>query len=67
LSAGWVFGEAGVYPPFIGMWVPNTVMGSIGIFLLIRTANERTVKIDVLISVYLKFRSMFARFTNAGK
>ena len=64
LSAGWVFGEAGVYPPMIGMWVPNIVMGSIGIFLLIRTANERTVKIAVLISVYLKLKSMFVRFTN---
>jgi len=64
LSAGWVFGEAGVYPPLIGMWVPNIVMGGIGIFLLIRTARERTVKIDALISVYLKVRSLFARFTN---
>jgi len=33
LSAGWVFGEAGKYPPVIGMWVPNIVMGSIGLYL----------------------------------
>ena len=41
LSAGWVFGEAGVYPPLIGMWVPNVVMGGIGVFLLRQTARER--------------------------
>jgi lipopolysaccharide export system permease protein len=41
LSVGWVFGEAGVYPPFIGMWLPNVVMGGIGVFLLTRTVQER--------------------------
>ena len=64
LSAGWVFGEAGVYPPLIGMWVPNIVMGGIGIFLLIRTARERTVKIDALVSLYFKARSLFVRSSN---
>ncbi|MDP2646812.1 MAG: LPS export ABC transporter permease LptF [Desulfobacterales bacterium] len=43
LSAGWVFGEAGIYPPVLGMWVPNIVMGGLGVFLLIRTARERPV------------------------
>ncbi|MBW1960487.1 MAG: LptF/LptG family permease, partial [Deltaproteobacteria bacterium] len=44
LSAGWVFGEAGVYPPIIGMWVPNIVTGGLGIYLLYRTAHDRPVK-----------------------
>jgi lipopolysaccharide export system permease protein len=48
LSAGWVFGEAGVYPPLIGMWVPNIVMGGIGLYLLVRVANERPVRIYFL-------------------
>jgi len=43
LSTGWVFGEAGVYPPLIGMWLPNIVMGGIGLFLLVKTARERPV------------------------
>ncbi len=47
LSAGWVFGEAGVYPPLIGMWIPNVIMGSLGLFLLIKTANERSIRIDL--------------------
>ncbi|MEW6674007.1 MAG: LPS export ABC transporter permease LptF [Thermodesulfobacteriota bacterium] len=48
LSAGWVFGEAGVYPPLIGMWVPNVVMGGIGLFLLRHTARERTFQMNFL-------------------
>jgi len=45
LSAGWVFGEAGVYPPLIGMWLPNVLMGGIGLFLLIQTSRERTYRL----------------------
>jgi len=48
LSAGWVFGEAGVYPPWIGMWVPNIVMGSIGASLLVLTANEYFIRMDFI-------------------
>lgn len=48
LSAGLVFGEAGKYPPLIGMWVPNIVTGGIGIFLLNRTVKGRPVYIDML-------------------
>ena len=48
LSAGWVFGETGAYPPVIGMWVPNLVMGAIGFYLLIRNARERPVHFEFL-------------------
>ncbi|MEE8397551.1 MAG: LPS export ABC transporter permease LptF [Desulfobacterales bacterium] len=48
LSAGWVFGEAGKYPPLIGMWLPNIVIGAIGLLLVVRTANERYVGLDML-------------------
>ncbi len=41
LSAGWVFGEAGVYPPLIGMWVPNLVTLAMGLFLFHRSLHER--------------------------
>lgn len=43
LSTGLVFGEAGMYPPLIGMWVPNVVLGGLGIYMLIRTAKEKTL------------------------
>jgi lipopolysaccharide export system permease protein len=59
LSAGWVFGEAGVYPPVIGMWVPNIVMGGIGLFLLVRTANERPIVISSLPYIFKKITSRF--------
>jgi lipopolysaccharide export system permease protein len=48
-TAGLVFGEAGIYPPLIGMWMPNFVMGGIGVFLLVRTANERPIGIQALL------------------
>jgi len=42
LTAGWAFGESGAYPPAVGMWLPDAVMTVIGLFLLIRAANDRT-------------------------
>ena len=55
LSAGWVFGEAGVYPPVVGMWVPNVVMGGLGLFLLRRMAQERSLQIAPFFSALLRF------------
>ena len=49
LSIGWVFGENGAYPPGIGMWVPNGLMGGIGVFLLVLTARERSIGVDRLV------------------
>ncbi len=47
-SAGVVFGETGKYPPVVGMWMPNVVLGGIGIFLFIRTLYERPLTFDFL-------------------
>jgi len=44
LAAGWSAGESGTYPPFLGMWMPNVVLGGAGIYLLIRTAKEKPLK-----------------------
>jgi lipopolysaccharide export system permease protein len=46
LTAGLVFGETGVCPPVMGMWFPNVVMSGLGLYLLIKTANERQLRID---------------------
>jgi len=59
LSAGWIFGEAGVYPPLIGMWMPNTVIGGIGLYLFIRTANDRPILISSLPYIFKKIISRF--------
>jgi lipopolysaccharide export system permease protein len=54
LSAGMAFGETGDLPPLIGMWMPNVIMGGIGLYLLVITANERSVKIDFLLKLMLR-------------
>ncbi|MDO9112085.1 MAG: LptF/LptG family permease, partial [Desulfatirhabdiaceae bacterium] len=41
LSAGWVFGEAGIYPPLLGMWFPNLVTAVAGILMLYRANLEK--------------------------
>jgi lipopolysaccharide export system permease protein len=48
LSIGWVLGEAGVYPPVIGMWLPNIVSAVIGGVLLVRAANEKPLALPPL-------------------
>ncbi len=45
MSAGFVFGEAGLYPPVIGMWLPDIVIGGIAIFLLVKAAGDSPVNI----------------------
>ena len=46
---GYGLGEEGVYPPEIGMWVPNFIMGSIGLFMLIQTGRERSLVIGLIV------------------
>jgi lipopolysaccharide export system permease protein len=48
LSIGLAFGEYGLYPPVVAMWLPNVIMGALGIFLLIRVANEKPFGIQVI-------------------
>jgi len=48
MSAGFVFGEAGLYPPVIGMWAPDIVIGGIAIFLLVRAARDSPVNLIFL-------------------
>jgi lipopolysaccharide export system permease protein len=44
LSIGFFLGKTGAYPPVIGMWMPNVIMGGIGAYLIVQTANDRPVK-----------------------
>jgi lipopolysaccharide export system permease protein len=67
LSAGLVFSEAGNLTPVIGMWMPNLVMGGLGVFMLYKTANDRPVealnKLNRLLVIIFKrvFRVRFSR------
>ena len=51
LSAGWVFGEAGNYPPVIGMWAPNIVTAGFGGILLFRVNNEKPSPLSILYGI----------------
>ena len=59
MSAGKIYGETGAYPPAIGMWLPNFVIVGLGVYFLIRTANERTLKVDV---IYSRLRHMLFKW-----
>ena len=54
LSAGTAFGENGSYPPVVGMWMPNVILGGFGIYLLILSANEKTFAFDGLEQVFAR-------------
>jgi lipopolysaccharide export system permease protein len=64
LTAGYAFGETGIYPPVLGMWLPNLVMAGMGFYFLIQTARERTLKIELLSQRIQRFFSRFNRFKN---
>ena len=61
LTAGLVFGETGACPPVIGMWVPNVVMGSLGLYLLVQTANERQIRFKPISNLLKGIKSRFVR------
>ena len=63
MIVGWSFGETGVYPPAVGMWLPNLVLGGIGLLLLVKTAREQPVRID---SMMIAVRRLFARKAAGG-
>jgi lipopolysaccharide export system permease protein len=48
MSMGKVYGETGAYPPQVGVWLPNVIIGGLGMYFLIRTANERSLKLDAV-------------------
>jgi lipopolysaccharide export system permease protein len=59
MSLGKVYGETGAYPPLMGMWLPNVVIGGVGVYFFIRTANERTLKVDM---IYAWLQNFIARW-----
>jgi lipopolysaccharide export system permease protein len=61
MSLGKVYGETGAYPPLIGMWLPNIIIGGVGVYFLIRTANERTLKVDMIYAWLKNFISRWSR------
>jgi len=62
LSAGLVLGESGSLPPVFGMWMPNVIMGALGIYLMVRTASDRPLemfnRLNRLARKLLRLRSL---------
>jgi lipopolysaccharide export system permease protein len=63
LSAGWVFGEAGQYPPLLGMWIPNLVTAGAGILLLNRANQEKPSPFS---SMFSAISRRFRRFRKSA-
>jgi lipopolysaccharide export system permease protein len=67
LSAGLVFSEAGNASPVFGMWAPNFIMGGLGIYLLVKTANDRPVEVfNRLNQLILKIVQRFFRIRSSN-
>ena len=43
LSAGTLLTEARIFPPAVGMWTPDLIMGGLGIYLYVRVANDHPI------------------------
>jgi len=52
LSVGSAFGENGSYPPVVGMWMPNVILGGLGIYLLILAGKEKAFTLNWLEPVF---------------
>lgn len=58
LSAGWSFGESGDYPPVLGMWAPNILVGAVAVYMLRQANRETSIGILSLVDRILSwFRS----------
>jgi lipopolysaccharide export system permease protein len=66
LTAGYAFGEDGTLPPEIGMWLPNLTMLCIGMFFLIQTGRERSLKIEKIARIVQQFFARFGRTKTAS-
>jgi lipopolysaccharide export system permease protein len=62
LLIGWSLGELGIAPAAVCMWMPNIFMSVVGVYLLITTANDQPLKLDIFINLG---KSLKAKFTKS--
>lgn len=62
LTLGSSLSKMGYCPPALGMWLPNIVFGTLGVFLLVRTARERHINLDTFLFPMQTLRRWRARF-----
>lgn len=57
MSLGWVLGESGTYPPVIGIWIPNVIMGGAAVMLLVRSVNENPMNPGILLDLMKRIKN----------
>lgn len=63
LSAAWTFGETGSYPPGLGMWMPNIVIGLAALYMMRKANREEPIGI---VSAVNKVIAWFKSEKNGG-
>ncbi len=67
LSGGMVLGETGRYHPAPLLWLPNIVLGGLGIYLLVKAANDSpTALFSVLRKVWSPVRRILMAITGSS-
>jgi len=61
LAAGWSAGSTGYYPPLIGMWLPDIIMGGAAIYMLSRVAQERPFRFPFGFSSFTKIKAWLTK------
>jgi len=54
LGIGWSSVRSGLCSAFVGMWVPNLFIGSIGLWFLIRVAQEKSIGLDYVSDIFYR-------------
>ncbi|MBF0467377.1 MAG: LPS export ABC transporter permease LptF [Desulfamplus sp.] len=64
LAAGWSVGTTGHYPPAIGMWLPDIIMGGAAIYMFSRVVKEQPLVPDSVLILITKTRNLVFRIKN---
>lgn len=54
LAIGWSGGETGNYPPIIGMWLPNLIIGGVAVYFMVQNAKEKPVEPPAFVTRFLQ-------------
>jgi len=65
LAAGWSAGRTGHYPPIVGMWLPDIIMGGAAIYILKRVAQERPFRFPFGLRLIVKIKRDSAEIKKA--
>ncbi len=62
LTVGYTLGKKGIYPPVIGMWLPNLTMAGIGLYFLFQTTKDKSLRIERLLQRIVQLISRLRHF-----